>query len=519
MRINKKQFNLVYKNLPVCNYSDILYSKPSSDYDFISNYLTSKIWRLNNIYSIIDKYANKIKFEMNLSQHKVYSESLRHPRLIILKSRQQGISTLWLISFFDDCIFNSNISSGLMAQGSDETELLLVKIKTLWDNLDEQIKNFLSIKIIKNNTKEFSFNNGSSVFIRTSFRSTTLQRLHISEFGKIANNYPEKAQETKTGTLQSIAPGNIAIIESTAEGDNMYKNMWDKAVSYAGALTYKDFKPIFLSWLDDPDCVLEQTQTLDAKNVKYFRNLEEELNIVISEQQKNFWVAQYRELDNTIFQEYPASATEAFMKNREGTYYARHYLKNIRQTKREQKNLFDKNLDVQVAVDVGLNDFFVLLFFQYYNKQFRIINDYYNSGKDVEHYCKIMDEYTDYNITNVILPHDAKTRNPINLISVEKAFWKFGYDNTYVLKKTNNINQDIETVRQETKNIFVDVQAQYIINCFLNYTKLWDERRQVWKNTPKHDDYSHGADAIRYMIRGVRKIYPKPGKIHKGFLV
>ena len=143
-----------------------------------------------------------------------------------------------------------------MAQDSSAAESLLQRVKLLWDNLDDSIKDYVQIQNTKDNTKEFSFNNGSSIFIRTSFRSGTLQRLHISELGKIANNYPQKARETKTGSLQAIAVGNTVVVESTAEGDNMYKDMWDTAVAYAGELTGKDFKPIFLSWLDDPDLSL-----------------------------------------------------------------------------------------------------------------------------------------------------------------------------------------------------------------------------------------------------------------------
>src|SRR5690606_13752124 len=137
---------------------------------------------------------------------------------------------------------------------------------------------------------------GSQFFVRTSFRSATLQRLHISGMGKIANKYPEKAKETKNGTLQAIDPGNTAGIESTAEGANLYKDMWDTAIRYFDQLSDKDFYPVFLSWIDDPVCVSDRDQHITEKQVKYFEKLEEELDITLSQQQKNFWVIQYREL-------------------------------------------------------------------------------------------------------------------------------------------------------------------------------------------------------------------------------
>ena len=75
---------------------------PLNDKDYVDTFLASKLWRLNNLYTFIDKDGERGIFKMNLAQHRVYAKSLVHPRLIILKSRQQGISTFWLISFLED---------------------------------------------------------------------------------------------------------------------------------------------------------------------------------------------------------------------------------------------------------------------------------------------------------------------------------------------------------------------------------------------------------------------------------
>lgn len=261
LRISKEEFLEIYQGLPICQYVDLFYSEPQNDLDYVTNFLTSKLWRLNNVYTIVDKYGARVTFSMNRAQHIVYAESLRHPRIIILKSRQQGISTLWLVSFFDDTVCNNDYSVGLMAQGLDEAERLLERTKILWSELNPHIKEYIGVQLGKDNTKEFSLSNGSSIFIRTSFRSTTLQRLHISEMGKIANKNPEKAKETKTGTLQALAQGNTGVVESTAEGDNMFKEMWDNAVKYSGEKTPKDFSPIFLSWMTTQTVTLSKTSS------------------------------------------------------------------------------------------------------------------------------------------------------------------------------------------------------------------------------------------------------------------
>ena len=58
------------------------------------NNLSNQLWRLNHLYTIIDTRAQMCVFQMNEAQLKVYAQLLKHNRLLILKSRQQGISTL-----------------------------------------------------------------------------------------------------------------------------------------------------------------------------------------------------------------------------------------------------------------------------------------------------------------------------------------------------------------------------------------------------------------------------------------
>lgn len=519
LSISRADFLEIYKGLPICDYVDTFYTKPKSDKDVYDNYLTSKLWRLNNIYTIVDKYGNKIKFRMNRSQHKVYAASLRHPRVIILKSRQQGISTLWLVSFFDDAIFNNNFNIGLMAQGQDEAEMLLTRTKLLWDNLKPEIKAFRNVAIKVDNTKEFRLTNNSVIFIRTSFRSATLQRLHISEMGKIANKYPEKAKETKTGTLQALAQGNTGIVESTAEGDNLFKSMWDNAVLYSHNLTPKDFLPVFLSWIDDPDCVVEREQVIGTKVAKYFEELEEQVSkergifFKLTKEQKNFWIVQHRELGDKIYQEYPSSALEAFMATKEGSYWARLYMEWVKGHDREKANLYDPNLVVELSVDLGMDDTNVLLPFQTYKDQFRIIGEFCDNGQQIKYYTDwIKDQVWFPNLTRVILPHDAevkeltsgKTRTQV--FEEELATDKAGNPtNIYVevLPRTESINEDIEKVRQIMHLLWIDKSVEYIKFCLLNFKKKWNDRLEKWSNVPDESgEASHGAAAVRYMVIG-----------------
>jgi hypothetical protein len=503
LNITKEQFLTIYAGTKILDYIDIFFTEPVDEEDLKNNYLTSKLWRLNNVYTIVNKYGKQVKFRMNLSQHKVYAASMRHSRLIILKSRQQGISTLWLVSFFDDGCTIRNFSIGLMAQGQDEASTLLTRVKILWETLPPAFIQYLGINIDVDNTKALSLSNGSSLFVRTSFRSTTLQRLHISEMGKIANKYPEKAKETKTGTLQAIAPGNIAIIESTAEGDNLFKEMWDNSVKYFGELSAKDFYPVFLSWLDDPDCIEQRAQIITDKQQQYFSAVEKELNITLSQEQKNFWVMQYRELGDSIYQEYPTTPIEAFMANKEGAYYARLYLEWVKGHKREVPDLYDKNLDVQVAVDLGMNDTNVLTIFQDYNDSTRIIDEIYDSGQEIAYYTNQLKKKPYFSsIKRVLLPHDANVRELTSGLTRREVFESELTGVEVVVLERIGIAEGIEAVRQVIKRLWIDPKCQYLISCLFNYSKEYDDKRNRWRDKPDHNEFSNGADSLRYMAVG-----------------
>lgn len=484
-----------------------LTTTPKNPEDLVRNYLPSKLWRLNNLYKIVDKFGERRTFVMNRSQFIVHAASQIHSRLLVLKSRQQGISTFELIDSFDDAIFRSTLNNGLMAQGTDEASTLLERTKFLWDEMPEPVKDFLKRKVLKDNSKEFTFNNKSTIFIRTSFRSATLQRLHISEYGKIANKYPDRARETKTGTLQTIAKGNRITIESTAEGHNDFKLMWDEAwklFKSGGQFAPKDFYPVFLSWLEDPDCNEEMDQEVLPEHEEYFDYLEKELKIQLTRTQKNFWIMQYRELAGDIYQEYPATPEEAFRASKDGTYWSKPYMVKVIRNGQKRPHLYDPNLPVYVTVDAGMHDYFVFVFFQVFEKSIRIIGEFFHNNEVLGYYAKYLLEEIpkEWQIETVYLPHDFGVRElgaEESGMTRQDQFALLGVTNTEILPKYAKAN-GIELVRTEMSNIYIDESCEYLDKCFMGYSKKWDKKLLKWSDEDEKTEERHGADALRYMV-------------------
>ncbi len=220
--------------------------------------LQSKWWRLNNLYYIKNKAGQKVLFNLNWAQRILFKEM--HNCNIILKARQLGITTFCSIDFLDHCLFTRDQNVAVLAdRNSSSREIFRDRVKFAYDNLNPIIKNMSPA--YRDNANELRFDNGSCYRVACSLRSGTLQRLHISEFGKICREFPNKAHEIVAGALNTVQAGQNITIESTAEGREGYfyemvKKAEDKKVrgDILGPLDYKLF---FFSWMDDPGYTLD----------------------------------------------------------------------------------------------------------------------------------------------------------------------------------------------------------------------------------------------------------------------
>lgn len=209
--------------------------------------LASQMWRLHNLYWIIDKDGRQVQFKPNENQYRYLQK--HSGKDIILKARQLGFTTLISIIGLDEAIFIPNWAVALIAHTQDDAaEIFQTKVKFPYQELPETIKNMVTA----DNSRErlYRFSNNSSMRVTSSARSGTVQRLHISEFGKICSMYPKKAQEIVTGSFPAAERGDITI-ESTAEGqDGYFYHYCTDAMEGKG-----EFQFHFHAWWQNPQYV------------------------------------------------------------------------------------------------------------------------------------------------------------------------------------------------------------------------------------------------------------------------
>ncbi len=303
------------------NDADIAVMTEAEQIAYIKVHLSDVWWRLNNLYKIVNEEGELVTFRMRPAQRELFKNM--HYRNIILKARQLGFSTGIDIYLLDQALFNKNLSCGIIAQDLPAAgEIFSTKISVPFDNLPVWLRSTFPVSTRREgaNGGHIEFAHGSKIRVSTSFRSGTVQRLHISEHGKICAKYPAKAKEVRTGTLNAIKDGCIVFIESTAEGvGGDFHTMSTRAMDLGQLnlpLTSQDYKFHFFAWWQDPKyqtSVPTGGLRLSKYHQEYFAAVEQAMGITLLDEQKQWYIRKEIEQQEEMKQEFPSTPSEAFL--------------------------------------------------------------------------------------------------------------------------------------------------------------------------------------------------------------
>jgi len=265
--------------------------------------LSDRIWRLNNLYYIKDADGKRVRFTPNWAQLEILKNP--HNFELCLKCRQIGMTTLFCIDGLDSVLWNDNFQAGIVAQTLDDaSNIFKDKLKFAFDNLHPAVRALF--KLVGDSAKEMAFSHGSAIRVGTSLRSSTLQMLHVSEFGKICAKDPEKAREIITGSLNTVHAGQRIVIESTAEGrEGRFFDMCESAMSKKKEdLGELDFNFRFFPWHRHPEYQLSQPVKIPENVAEYFDKLYLR-GIHLSDGQKWWYAKKYETQKEDMTREFP----------------------------------------------------------------------------------------------------------------------------------------------------------------------------------------------------------------------
>lgn len=204
--------------------------------------------------SIVTKEAVVTRLKPNWAQKELLgvAESQmndgRPVRIIVLKARQLGISTITEALMFWSCFLWDRWRGMVIAHENDLSEHLLGMTSLYWDTFP--YRSLYTSKYLSR--KEMVWKeNGSGLRIATagnvkSGRGRTLSGLHASEVG-----FWEHPDTLMLGMRQAIPnhSGTMIVLESTANGiGNYFHDTWVAAVD-----NEVDYFPLFCPWWREPD--------------------------------------------------------------------------------------------------------------------------------------------------------------------------------------------------------------------------------------------------------------------------
>jgi hypothetical protein len=429
------------------------------------------------------------------------------PRNEISKARQLGFSTLVAILWLDQALWHENQRVGIIAHSLDDAAVIFRdKVRFAYDQLPEFLRERMPLKTANKSELVFAHNN-SAIRVSTSLRSGTYNRLHVSEMGKIAAKFPDKAVEIVTGSFPAVPLDGIIVVESTAEGrSGEFYKIATRAheIQQEGNWTPAKWKLHFFPWFEEPAYIANPAHIrITDDDHAYFDKIEQEVGTLLTMPQRAWYVMKRDEElggDHAkMWREMPSTFEECFQESTEGRYYARQLaMARIANRIRE----FDHNPEYPCLGfwDIGQRDGTGLWLMQKIEAERRFLRYIENWGAG---FSTTIDEAvaTGFRITQMYLPHDAEQKRqtkdgviaPVDILRALMPSWDW-----IVLDPVANLETGIELTRRHfSKAVFHPIGCKAGLIHLGNYQKRWNSAVGFWAPEPLKNEATEAADAFR----------------------
>ena len=346
--------------------------------------------------------------------------------------------------------------------------------KALWDNIDSN-----GFRVIDHIPKELIKSRNSTEMKIELVNGSIVQIVGASDIDRIVGSNPAGVVFSEYSLIDPNVWGYIYPILAE-NGGFAWFNMTPRGDNHA--------KLLYLAYLNDP---LWFVSKLTA----------DEAGVFSSEQ-----LAEIREEYFKLYSSYDLFEQEfmtSFESPVQGAYYS-DQLKLADTEKRIANVAYDAATQVYTAWDLGINDTTAIWFWQNVGQEIHIIDYYEMSGEPLSHYAKILQQKP-YVYKTHYLPHDAKARELGTGKSREEVLKALEIGTIEVLPATA-VADGIDAGRMLFNRLWFDQEKTTRgVLTLRNYRKDFDEKNKVWRNKPKHDWASNGADAFRYLAVAYKK--------------
>ena len=157
---------------------------------------------------------------------------------------------------------------------------------------------------------------------------------------------------------------------------------------------------------------------------------------------------------------------------------------------------YDPLLKVHVVFDLGWNDAMSISLVQRQGSELRIIENIEDSHKTLDHYSALLKDKR-LNWGTLWLPHDGRNRDFKTGKSAEEIMQALGW--TVQITPSMSVEDGIRLTRMTFGRMYIDkTKCPRLLQAAKRYRRSINQQTNE-PGAPLHDEWSHGADNIRYI--------------------
>jgi phage terminase large subunit len=159
---------------------------------------------------------------------------------------------------------------------------------------------------------------------------------------------------------------------------------------------------------------------------------------------------------------------------------------------------YDPSKPVHAVFDLGWADATAIWFIQFIGMEIHLIRYLEDTQRTISHYLSVMQTFG-YVYDTLWLPHDAQNKTlASNGRSIEEIVRAAGYKVQITAKVP--VSDSINAARTVFPKCYFDrEECADGLQCLRHYRYDVDPDTKMFSKSPLHDQYSHGADAFRYI--------------------
>ena len=269
--------------------------------------LKDPVYFIERFFFIVNKRRERVPFRLNPPQRRFYEN--RSLNDLIMKARKEGFSSLVEALFLHSCMYEENQNCVTMAHTWEETVIHLDRVKFFLENMGLRDTPF-NVELDKESQRELFFpQTNSRYWIGTAGakafgRGRDITKLHLSEVAHYENT------DVITGVMEACVPGAWKVLETTANGMELFFDLWQEAQDPQSESPWKCH---FFAWFEDPTNRAPLPTNINFRPTSVEQRMKDRFHL--DDEQIYWWRLKRAEMPDKekMPQEFPSEAREAFL--------------------------------------------------------------------------------------------------------------------------------------------------------------------------------------------------------------